>query len=330
VKKNIYLLIAPGEFWLKPDVEQIQKKHGVDQDWEKRIFFGGIDEPEAIFSALADGSLFTTRRFFLIKNAIDYSADELAKLALRLSTATVDLLIVYYCRNLARKDRESKWYSAFQDVATVIDKSYPDQKILAEIIAGCLKELKKDFTEEVVAYLAERFSENADLLDSELKKIGLASPERISVQEIEKILAGSSQYTLNNLSEAVLSHRPQEALAILNHLCLSGEEPLRILESIDRVVRQLYRAKIKQGAGQSLAEIFRELKIYFFQQNAFRTGLEKFTIFQLTNALFFIWQTERKLKTSPIEPRWRLESLLIQLFSKQYRQQIIPEALRLV
>lgn len=324
MKKNIYLLVAPGEFWLKPDISQILKNHGVDETWERLVFFGEQDEPETIIAAYRGGSLFSRRKFLLVKNAIAYSTAELDKLSSGLKPESENLLIILYSQNISKKERESDWYKNFSDFACIIDKSYPDQQMLVEIVSDSLKDTGKSFTADVSEYLAEKFAENVDLLPQELKKIAICPQVEITLAEVERILAGAGHLTLNDLSRAVMTGDYQGALKTVNALFFSGEAPLRILECIWRVVRLLYRAKIKETQGQTTAEILRDLRIYSFWQSDFLSGLKKFSLVQLTNGLFFIWQTERKLKNTAIDSRWLLETLIIRLFSKHHRQNIVP------
>lgn len=107
------------------------------------------------------------------------------------------------------------------------------------------------------AALRDRVGDDLTALSSELDKLGCYVAERahIDVEDIDRLVRGTAQRRIFDLSDAMARRDTTEALRVLTDLLNADEPPLRILAYLSTHYRGLIKLKAMQTARASRARM---------------------------------------------------------------------------
>lgn len=170
-------------------------------------------------------------------------------------------------------------------------------------------------TEEAAQLLIHWVGDDLTALVSELEKATLwagAATGQIGVEEVKAVVGEHRVRSVFELTQALERRALAPALAVLESLLDSGEEPLRLLGMLAREVRLTWLAKAWLRNGKSPDEIAQLLRRPLPTVEALLARAESCAPATLGRQLSRCWEVERRLKASGL-PRPELVSLLADL-----------------
>ncbi|MCY3022430.1 MAG: hypothetical protein NTW87_25910 [Planctomycetota bacterium] len=182
--------------------------------------------------------------------------------------------------------------------------------------------------------LLNRSAKNLGVLEEELAKLELAfrpagTPREAAVaigeQHIEEICSSTSTFTAFNFADAVLDRDPKRALEVLGGIFSRGiadsGKPGRIVTSESALVMlilgaltwklsQLQDAQAMLDTGKREYEIYGELKLFGFRQEAFKRTWRRHTTVSLRRCMEALYQAYLDLRLSGMSPQEVLEQMV--------------------
>lgn len=126
----------------------------------------------------------------------------------------------------------------------------------------------------------------------------------IRVEQIQKIVADESRFTIFDLTNALVEQNASRALHILSSLQEEGVEPIMILWAITRELRTLAAMANEIEQGAALATIFQKFRIFSQRQSAIRKVLLKFKAEDYGYYLLTAGNIDRILKGGMLGNAW--------------------------
>jgi DNA polymerase-3 subunit delta len=220
----------------------------------------GFRGDEASWAQVADAartrSLFASRKAIVVRQAEALRGDEQPLLEyLKDPTPGITLVLV-----AAKVDkRKTGWKRLFEAADVSLAEPLKGAR-LRGYVAAELRRRKLELGADAVEALIDRVGADLRRLIGEVDKLqAYAEGERLSAEEVAKVLGRGFARPLYELTDAFCERRAADALALTERALDEGEAPLRILAALFRSLRQLRAARALQDAGTPKDEIARRL-----------------------------------------------------------------------
>jgi DNA polymerase-3 subunit delta len=195
-----------------------------------------------VLDAAKSGSLFAERRALIVRNADDLKGDaEGLEGYLEDPNPGVTLVLI-----AARPDRRRSAWKAVMAKAEVVKAEPPRGTALRGLMAKEGRQRGLVLTEEATEDLIGRVGQDVRRLVGELDKLAAFvkdQPGPVGPETVAAVLGRGRAQPLFRLSDAVASRDRAGALELMEDLLEEGEEPLRILATLYRSIRQLRAAR---------------------------------------------------------------------------------------
>ena len=200
-----------------------------------------------VLSALRTGSLFATRRAVVFKNAdlirskADDGEDESAGILAWIEDPTPDVVLVLMA---AKPDMRRKIWKAASK-GELLSAEPLRGKALESYVQQHLGTRGLSLDGEAFAELVERVGQDLRRLVGEVEKLQAFAGERkrLTLADIEAVLGRGLSRPLWELSDATGDRDAPRTLRLLEGLMDDGEEPLRLLATLYRSLRQVRLAR---------------------------------------------------------------------------------------
>lgn len=167
---------------------------------------------------------------------------------------------------------------------------------------------------EDAVFLTEYADPRPESLCNELEKLACYVKEGTARREdILAAVTPCSDYNMFKMTDAILEHNEQKALALLSGMLMQQEEPLYILGAVSRQYRQLLRFKLMQEDKAPRQEILTALGIRDFVFPRLQRACEKRSEQSLKQALDLCFEADEGLKTGQQFPAVALHRLVLRL-----------------
>lgn len=155
-------------------------------------------------------------------------------------------------------------------------------------------------------------------LENEINKICnyRTGGREITKEDIDRVMSKSLEMNIFNLLNAISAKNGQEALRLFNELYIANNPALQILHMIVRQLRNMFSYKVLKEKGYSDKEVNSKMGLKEFEFKKVAQQSKNFTTDQLERALLHCLETDRSLKTSPMDERLALEILITNLCYK--------------
>ncbi len=220
----------------------------------------GFRGDEASWAQVADAartrSLFASKKVIVVRQAESLRGEEQPLLEyLKDPTPGITLVLV-----AAKVDkRKTGWKRLFEAAEVSPAEPLKGARLKAHVAAE-LRRRKLDLGAEAVLALIDRVGADLRRLIGEVDKLqAYAEGERLSADEVVKVLGRGFARPLYELSDAFCERRAADTLGLLERALDEGEAPLRILAALQRSLRQLRAARALQQAGTPRDELARKL-----------------------------------------------------------------------
>ncbi len=163
--------------------------------------------------------------------------------------------------------------------------------------------------------LAEAAGADLGRLAQALEQVAIyvGPSEKIRRSHVEELIAETRERGVFELTKAIGDGDPVRALTLLANMLRNREPPLRIQYMLARQLRQIWRAKELQAAGAGRQEIASAVGIAPFFIDDVLTPARRMSETALHRSFQRLYQADKSLKSSRIEPELQISRLVRQL-----------------
>jgi DNA polymerase III delta subunit len=181
--------------------------------------------------------------------------------------------------------------------------------------------------------LLNRSAKNLGILEEELGKLALAlqpggegapTPVNVSEEHVAEICASTNTYSAFNFADAITDRSAAHAMEVLGGIFARGlvdgskagkiitnesSITMLLLGALTWKLSQLQDAHAALDSGKREHDVFAELKLFGFRQEAFRRVLRKHTSASLRASMEALFRAYLNLRISGMSPREVLEQM---------------------
>lgn len=171
-------------------------------------------------------------------------------------------------------------------------------------------------TKEAKMKLIQLVGNNLALLVNELEKLALFVGEGgvIEAENVERLVAKSTEQNVFDLIDFLLNKRIGEALELFDELLTRKEEPIVLLALLGRQVRLLYQVRYLSQTGYLDKQIAGQLKLHPYVVKLLREKGKAFSNETLLKLLQTIAGVDYEIKSGRKEKRLAVELLLMRFY----------------
>jgi len=178
-----------------------------------------------------------------------------------------------------------------------------------------LKDLQTEIEPQALQCLIEIVSSDLHMLANELNKLAAAAlpSARITMELVDSLATRSREHQNYELTDHMLARNGKAALRTLKELLDDGAEPVMLVGLIAGTYRRLALARELLSRGATPSEIFGEIRMPSFKQNAYLATLRRLDSGTLARRIRRIAEADLAIKTSKATPRAQVEMLVCEL-----------------
>ena len=324
---GIYLFFGDEEYMKQFYLSEIRKNVlGNDEDGifrHKKISCMDFDT-EKITDALQTAALgFFEGKTLCELHEIQFGAlreSEWKALISMLEDASPDVITVIYTvkdefdEGMIPKS-PSKALQRLAEVTTPVYFPRESELKLAKWTARHFVSEKLSFENGVCELMVSRCGRDMFVLSNEIEKVcayvKFNGRSTVTAEDVKTACCQNMEINAFDFSNALLEGDTDKALAILSDMKLRKEKPVYILNSVTKVISDLYTVKTLIDSGLNDREISKELKMHEYKLGIYKRSSAKRSIIRLKKLLRFCCDTDIKLKSTSLEDYTELDKLVI-------------------
>lgn len=257
------------------------------------------------------------RRLIVVRDhpALSGRAEADEKLVSYLPSVPPTSLLLFYC--IGKPDGRKKLYTTVKKLGGVVTFARMKGAELTRYVTDAFREAGKECDERTAEYLIFTVGPDAGLLRNEVRKIAGHAGERPSVtaDDVSALATPSTECTVFQMVDAVVSGQNQRALLLARNQLLSGGEPAGLMAMLLRQYRLLQHLKIMLYEKKSRDYIREAMGLSPYVVEQYMRQASAYTGGQVRKAAALCLETEVAFKSGRISPDSALEVLLIKLLS---------------
>ena len=320
---NLYFFYGTEKYTLKLAVERLVKKFSAGNfpDFNMNSFAN-----EAAIDAIADAAealpLMSDRKCVIVSdfNLEEKNAAEIKKFMELIEniSETTTLIFYYPTLNIEKKSAAQwkKWIKAAAEKGTAAEFTFRTSSELEKMIireaekAGC--SITKANAGKIVEYAGPDIK---PIMTETMKLCAFAGSGGITSEMIETMVTKSMETTVFILSAHLINGYYEKAIACLDELFYRREEPVNILAVLSSTYVDMYRVRIAVNSGKSFRAPgeYGEYKGREFVLSKAERAVKGLSADTLRKALEVLLDTDVKLKSSGVNPRILMDTLIAKL-----------------
>ncbi len=231
-------------------------------------------------------SMMGGQRLISIKNASDKLTNTIKSY---LESPNEQALIVVEAGELSPRSSLRKLCETAKNAAA-IPCYIEDERDLSRLIRETVQEADHAIDSDAVAWLTTNISGNRQKARSELDKLIIYKGNDrtpITANDAMNICGESGTAALDEFVYAVAGNQTEKALRLLSQLTEEGMAFIIILRSLQNHFRKLHATRAAFENGEAIDTAMKKLSppIFFKQQNAFKSQVNRFSLNSLSNIL---------------------------------------------
>ncbi len=277
------------------------------------IRYASDTSPEEIFSLTAGSGLFSDKKVIIYKDVQQLRPPKIALLSKHLSNPNPDICIIL----IARTDSISqKKYQPLLKKAKVVRILPLRDAELQQYIRDEFGNYGKKVSDEAIRTIIYLVGEQVYELKTEIAQVAnyfLDEPE-IKPQHIEQIAGAYAVHDVFELTRAIAGQNQTKSLYILHQLLEKGESPMYILSLLLRHLTILWKIRGYYASGvKNEREIQTKMNLYSKHYTEYKKDLVKWRSEHLQKAMELLFEADRTLKSSQMNPEIVLDRLILKL-----------------
>lgn len=212
--------------------------------------FSDYDDAWESFPMMTDRKLILIKDsgiFKLRKSKEDlHSTDELKEFwTEKFKRISDDTVVIFDETNV---DKRSSIYKAVSKAGVVVEFNYlSEADLVTWVVKQCLDN-KKRISKDTAYYLITRCDPGLNNINNELQKLLTFCDEEIYKSDIDRVVSKSLQVITFELSDAIMAHDAQKAMAVLNDLKTVKENAFTIMYLLFSNFDKMLHVKLLDGA----------------------------------------------------------------------------------
>ena len=130
---------------------------------------------------------------------------------------------------------------------------------------------------------------------------------------MEKVVVPDRMRSIFELCDAVSAHDAQSALAVVHQLLMAREKAVVIISRLAWHYDRLWKGKVLLHRGRKPEDVASELGVHSFFAPRFLSQVRRVTFEELRCGVALLHRSDLELKTSALNERILLESLMVRL-----------------
>ena len=182
-------------------------------------------------------------------------------------------------------------------------------------IKAQLKTMGMEIEPQAISRLVDVVAADLWTLSNELNKLASAAAAsgRITSELVDQLVRRSREHMNWDLTDSIVARNRHTALRVLRDFLDDGVEPVLLTGIIAGTFRRMILAKELMARGASPGEIFNEVRVPSFKQQAYLAMLGSLESHAISNMVQRIAETDLAIKTSKATPRMQIEMLVCEL-----------------
>ncbi len=257
------------------------------------------------------------RRLVIIRNhpALSGRAEADDRLTAYLPDVPGSTLLLFYCEQ--KPDGRKKLYTQIKKMNGVVTFSPLRDRELTSFVTAAFRDLGKECDERTADFLIFTCGSDTGLLLTEIHKIASYMGEETSIHPdaVRKLATPSTECTVFQMVDAVVSGRSDQAFILMRNQILAGTDRLYMLSMLLRQFRLLQHIKIMQYEKCSREFIRSSLGVPPFAVDQYLRQAAGYTNGQVKKAVGICFDTEYAVKSGRLNQDGALESVMLKLLN---------------
>jgi DNA polymerase-3 subunit delta len=167
---------------------------------------------------------------------------------------------------------------------------------------------------ELKAFIDKMQDNSLTVINNEVEKLCCYATDRdITREDINYLFTEASDDDIFDLINPLSQKKTKEALRVLDELLFKGGKVTYILNMVERHFSLLLKVKLFQESGRNNDYISKEFKLFGYRLEMTLSQCRRYSSDQLKKIVDLCLESERKIKTMPIDDKTELELLLINI-----------------
>ena len=276
-----------------------------------------LDAPEtdALIAAAETLPLMADRRLVIVRDhpALTGRAEADDRLIEYLPSVPSSCILLFYCTR--KPDGRKKLYSAVRKLGGVVTFAPMKDLELTTFVTNAFRDQGRECDQRTADFLIFTVGTDTSRLLAEISKIASYHPEEPSVspEDVRLLATPSTECTVFDMVDAVVSGQDARAFQLLRKVLLSGEDRVFVLAMLLRQFRLLQHIKIMQYEKLSPAAIRGALGIPPFAADRCIRQAALFTGGQAKRAVKLCFDTEYAIKSGRLNQEGAVEAVMLRL-----------------
>src|SRR4051812_7636530 len=297
--KSLYVIFGDELLLALEAADRIRAKALEQGFTERRVLIAdtGFDWGE-LAMASSSLSLFAPKRMLDVripggKPGKDGS-EGLQRLAASLPT---DTLILITLPGLDRQAQTSKWFTALEGCGVAVHAASVKRDRLGQWLVGRLAQQEQQADQSLVQFLVDRVEGNLMAAHQEIQKLSLLFPKgTLPGEDVRNAVVDVARFNVFEIGAALLKGDRVHYVRMLDGLRAEGTAAPLVLWAIAEEVRTMAKIKTALSAGQPLAQVLRDSRVWGARQELMPGALRRLQQSQLLAALRDAARIDRMIK----------------------------------
>ena len=299
---NFILLHGKNDGYKNEEIKKIAKnlKKKITSYDEKQV----IDNTEDFYESNLNKSLFEDEKIILINRC----TDKIIKVIEELIDRNInDTIFILKSEVLEKKSKLRNFFEKSKSQLVSIAFYSDNFETLFKIAQQALKNKKISLSNESMNVLINRCASDRKNLLNEIEKIELYSKnrEKISNEEILKLINLSENYSINELINSCLVKNPRKLFNILNENIYSNDDCIIIIRTLLKKAKNLLNLVSQFQQNKNIEKTVNDAKppIFWKEKNIIKEQINLWSIEKLKKLIVEINDIEFQIKKNSINAK---------------------------
>lgn len=321
-----YLFVGDEEYMMNIAVQSLKDKY--IEDSLEALNYSKLEGKDTLLDDLINACetlpFMSSKKIVVLKDVaafLENSNGDFDKRFYKYMDDLGDYLVLILLDNTSSIKKNSKLYKYFNKNQQAVEFGKLLSNDLVSWANSILSKNNKKMPTADINYFIERSSYKSrnisvnlyDIENELLKVINFSTNEKITKEDIDKVLIKSIDTNIFELLNAINRFDPEGAINIFNDMYLSNEPIPRIFYMITRQIRLLLAYKLYRSKGYDERQIQEKIGIKDYEFKKIRTQSSSFKTEELEKIMEYLLQMDLKLKTVSNQDKLEMEMLLVKL-----------------
>ena len=283
-----------------------------------------LDDPETdrLIADAETQPFMADRRLVVVRDlpALIGRTDADEKLITWLPSVPDSTILLFYCTG--KPDGRKKLYNTIKKMGGVVTFAPLKGSELVHFVTEGFKAAGKECDQHTAEYLIFTVGDDTGLLQTEISKISSYAGDRSTIlaSDVTELATPSTECTVFQMVDAVVSGQKSRALTLLRNQLLNGTDRMAILAMLLRQYRLLQHVKIMLYEKRGGDFIRSSLGIPSFAVDQYIRQASGYTGGQVKNAVKICFDAEYAVKSGSMPQEGAVESVVLKLLTLREKQ----------